>query len=253
MHIEIAAEKLFSFMGFTVTNSLLLTWIVVLSVVLVVQLMARKVSLVPAGLQNTVEVGIESVLDMMEGILHSRAKAIKYLPFIGTLFFMILFSNWFGILPGVGSVGIWHETPAEEGHAPGRSLVPFFRPPAADLNYTLALAIISVLTVNVLGIAALGFRNYAGKFIVNPFKNPIGAFVGALELLGEFSKTVSLSFRLFGNVFAGEVLLIIVSFLAPYVAPVPFLLLEIFVGFIQALVFATLSLVFLSIATEEHS
>lgn len=245
MHIEIGAEKLFSLWGFSVTNSLLLSWIVVLGIVAVVQMMARRMSLVPTGLQNAVEGGVEAIVDMMDGVLHSRDKAIKYLPYVATFFFMILFSNWAGILPGVGSVGFYGELHGEE------AFIPFFRSPASDLNYTLALAVLSVLLVNVFGIAAVGFKGHISKFF--NFSSPINFFVGILELIGEFSKMISLSFRLFGNVFAGEVLLIIVGFLAPYLAPVPFLMLEVFVGLVQALVFMTLTLVFLSIAIEHHT
>ena len=244
MHIEIGAEKLFSLGGFAVTNSLLMTWVVVAFIVFVVQMVARRMSLIPAGLQNGVEWVVESLLGMMESTLHSRTKAIKYLPIVATFFIMIVMSNWFGILPGVGSIGFHGEIHGEE------AFIPFLRSPASDLNFTLALAVLSVLIINVAGIAAVGLKGHISKFL--NFSNPIKFFVGILELIGEVAKMVSLSFRLFGNVFAGEVLLIIMGFLAPYIAPVPFLMLEIFVGAIPALVFATLTLVFLSIAIEEH-
>jgi F-type H+-transporting ATPase subunit a len=129
--------------------------------------------------------------------------------------------------------------------------VPFLRSAGSDLNVTLALGIVAMTLVNVSGVNALGVWIHVRKFFT--FKNPIDFFVGILELLSEFAKIISFSFRLFGNVFAGEVLLVIVGSLAPYVAPVPFLLLEVFVGFIQALVFAMLTMVFISIAVaHEH-
>jgi len=232
-----------------------MSWVAVLFIVLIVQLVARKMSLVPAGLQNGVEWIVESVLDMMENTLHSHKKAVKYLPIVATFFIMIVVSNWFGILPGVGSIGFYetiHSVPASAEATAGKEvLVPFLRSPASDLNFTLALAVLSILIINVAGVAAIGLKHHVSKFI--NFSNPIKFFVGILELIGEVAKMVSLSFRLFGNVFAGEVLLIIVGFLAPFIAPIPFLMLEIFVGAIQALVFATLTLVFLSIAVEEHT
>lgn len=244
LHIEIAAEKLGSLWGFAITNSLVLEWLVVIAIVVAVQLMSRRMSLVPAGFQNGAESVVELLLGTMEETLHSSKKAIKYLPYVATFFLVIIISNWAGILPGVGSIGVWHHT------AEGQALIPFFRSPAADLNFTLALAIVSVLAVNALAIAAKGFKKHLSHYF--NFTSPINFFVGILELVGEFAKLLSLSFRLFGNVFAGEVLLLIVAFLAPYLAPVPFLMLEVFVGAVQALVFATLTLVFLSIAVEDH-
>jgi F-type H+-transporting ATPase subunit a len=132
-------------------------------------------------------------------------------------------------------------------------LVPFIRSASADLNVSAALAIISVITVQFTGIAALGFFKYAGKFFISPFSKPygIGTFVGILELIGEIAKLISYSFRLFGNIFAGEVLLAVMLMLVPYLVPIPFLALEIFVGFIQALVFSMLTLVFLKMAVTE--
>ncbi len=245
MHIQIGAEKLFSIAGLAVTNTLLMTWIVALFLIVISQIVSRRMVMVPALLQNTVETGVESLLSFMEKVLHSREKALKYFPLIATIFTLILISNWFGIVPGVGSIGLYEQHDGKE------VFVPLLRSVASDLNFTLAIACIAVISVNVIGFLALGFKGHASKFF--NFKSPVGFFVGILELLGEFSKTISFSFRLFGNVFAGEVLLIITGFLVPYFVPIPFLMLEIFVGFIQALVFATLTLVFISIAVEEHA
>jgi F-type H+-transporting ATPase subunit a len=166
--------------------------------------------------------------------------AEKYLPFVFTVFLFILVSNWLGLLPGVGSIIL--KLPYESA--------PLLRSPSSDLNFTLGLAILAVIFVNLSGIITLGFLKYAKKFI--NFQNPIKFFVGILELISEIAKMISFSFRLFGNVFAGEVLLTIVGFLVPYFIPLPFLFLEIFVGFIQAFVFAMLTLVFISIAVKEE-
>ena len=119
---------------------------------------------------------------------------------------------------------------------------------------SLALAIISVVAAQIYGMKELGFFTHWSKYFVPPWKSPaiIGSFVGILELISEFAKIISFSFRLFGNIFAGEVLLLVVGFLAPYIAPIPFLFLEIFVGFVQAMVFSVLTLVFLKLATEGH-
>ncbi|MCC2630836.1 MAG: atpB [Candidatus Paceibacter sp.] len=243
-HIEISAEKLFSIGGFFVTNTLIMSWIVVILLIVIAQLISRNVRLIPRRLQNLAEFGIEKLLNFMEGMFHSRKKAEKYLPLIATIFILVLISNWMGILPGVGSIGFY------ETHGEHPKFIPIFRSAASDLNFTLAIAITAVIMVNIAGIVAVGMRSFVSRYIT--FKNPIAFFVGILELLGEFSRIVSFSFRLFGNIFAGEVLLVIVSFLAPYLIPVPFLGLELFVGFVQALVFAMLTLVFISIAIEQH-
>jgi len=191
-------------------------------------------------LQNLVEMVFEALLDLMESVLGSRAAAEKYLPLVATIFLFVITSNWLGLLPGVGTI-VFH---SEEG------VVPFFRSPAADLNFTLAIAITSVVAANLLGMIKLGFFKHLGKFF--NFSDPVMFFVGILEIVSEFAKVISFSFRLFGNVFAGEVLLMIIGFLAAYVIPLPFMFLELFVGFIQAFVFAMLTLVFLALHTTSH-
>ena len=243
-HIEIGAEKLFSVMGFPVTNALLTSWVVVLLLVFVSFRMSRGISVIPLPLQNLLEFFVEGSAKMAEGILGSRAAAEKYFPLVATSFLFILVSNWLGIFPGVGSVGFY------ETHEGLRTLVPFFRSAASDINTTLALATITVFLIHVFAVGAIGVRAHLGKFFT--FRGPIEFFVGILELVSEFAKIISFSFRLFGNIFAGEVLLIIVSFLAPFGGPLPFLVLEVFVGFVQALVFAMLTMVFISIAVARQ-
>ena len=151
-----------------------------------------------------------------------------------------------GTFPCLGSVTILG---MHEGH---ETALPLFRSMNADVNMTLAVAVISVVMTQVFGAAALGIAPYAGKFFVAPWRDPIGSFVGILELITECAKIISFTFRLFGNIFAGEVLLVVISYLLPYLVPLPFLGLEIFVGFIQALVFAMLTLVFLKMAVTAH-
>ncbi|MGB9608776.1 MAG: F0F1 ATP synthase subunit A [Minisyncoccia bacterium] len=240
IHISLSAEKLFQVNGFTITNTLLVSLIVFLILSVSAYFFRKKLSLIPGFFQNLVEYLISGALNLMKNVLGSEKKAEKYLPLIFTIFIFILISNWLGLLPGVGSIVLKEHN----------ETIPIFRSPSSDLNFTLALAIISVVAVNLLGITVLGFFKYFKKFI--NFSNPVQFFIGILELISEIAKMISFSFRLFGNVFAGEVLLTIVGFLAPYFIPLPFLFLEIFVGFIQAFVFAMLSLVFVSIATSEN-
>ena len=171
----------------------------------------------------------------------------KFFPLVTTILLFIVVANWMGILPGVGSITI---EGMHDGHL---TSPPIFRSMNADVNMTLAVALISVIATQVFGVMALGVMPYAGKFFVPPWKDPIGSFVGILELIAECAKIISFTFRLFGNIFAGEVLLVVISFLLPYIAPIPFLGLEIFVGFIQGLVFSLLTLVFLKMATTAHT
>lgn len=240
VNISLRAEELFRIGGFPVTNSLFLSFVVLLVLTAIALLIKRRIALVPAGVQNAFEWTLEAMLDTMDSVLGDRKKAEQYLPLVGTIFFFILFSNWLGLFPGVGSVGIMK----------GGDFFPFFRSPASDINFTLALALVAVTTVNIFGAAALGLRGHLKKYF--NFGNPIKFFVGILELISEFAKIISFSFRLFGNVFAGEVLLTITAFLVPYLVPLPFMFLEIFVGFIQAFVFAMLVLVFIALSVSHE-
>lgn len=246
LHIEIAAEKLFSLFGLPVTNTLLTSWIVVGVLALGALLLSRRMAMIPRGFQNIFETVVEAFLELMESTFGSRKQAAKYLPVVATIFLFVLISNWLGILPGIGSIGF-----REVGEASSEArFVPLLRSAASDLNFTIALAIAAVLIVNVLGIAAVGAGKHFSKFFT--VKSPVDFFVGILEFISEIAKMISFSFRLFGNVFAGEVLLVTTAFLVPYLVPVPFLGLELFVGFIQALVFSMLTMVFISIAVAEH-
>jgi len=238
--ISLKAQQLFSIGNFEVTNSFFLTLVVCVVLIGFALLMRKKIKEIPGKLQNIVEMAIEALLNLMQSTLGSKEKAEKYFPLIATIFLFILVSNLFGLLPGVGS--FWIENGGKE--------VPLFRSPAADLNFTLAFAVISVIITNIIGMAATGVFNHLGKYF--NFKGPIDFFIGILELISEFAKIVSLTFRLFGNVFAGEVLLTIIFSLAPYIIPLPFMFLELFVGMIQAFIFAMITLVSISLHTATH-
>lgn len=250
MEISIAAEKLFSFGTFPVTNAFLIGAIVSGAIMLVTRRIVEQWKEVPRGAQNVFEIIIESLLDLVQSVTQDRKQALQFFPLVTTIFLFVLFSNWAGLLPGLGTVGISGE------HGGQHTIIPFLRSTSADLNFTLALSLIVVLTIQFTGIAALGVAKYGKKFFISPFHKPygIGTAVGILELVSEVGKTISFTFRLFGNIFAGEVLLTVMLHLVPYFLPLPFLFLEIFVGFIQAVVFAMLTLVFLKMATipPEH-
>jgi F-type H+-transporting ATPase subunit a len=205
--------------------------------------------LIPGGFQNIVEAVLEALLNLADSVTQDRKQSKKFFPIVATIFIFVILINWVEVVPGLGTIGINEEIHGKE------VLVPFIRSGSADLNFTLAIAIVSVISAQVLGIAAIGAGKYAKKFFVSPFHKPyfVGTFVGLLELISEIAKLISFSFRLFGNIFAGEVLLTVMLFLVPYIVPLPFLLLELFVGFVQALVFSMLTLVFFKMAaTEAH-
>jgi F-type H+-transporting ATPase subunit a len=268
LEISLAAEQVHVF-GLSVTNSMIATVLTDIVLIVVALLAFRSPKLISSGLQNGVETLIEFLYNLIEGAAGEKAR--KFFPLVASFFFFIMVSNWMGILPGFGSIGIWQEhhvevtpaaeeshettTEAAESHEGELVLVPLFRSANADLNTTIALALISVAVTQYFGFQALGlsylkkFFNFSGPNIL--FKG-ISAFVGILELLSEFIKILSFSFRLFGNIFAGEVLLIVIGFLVAFLASLPFMFLELFVGVVQALIFAMLSLVFFMMATAHH-
>ncbi len=247
MHLSITPEALFSIGPLTVTNTLLTAWLVLAALCLCAVLFSTLLKQMPGRVQSAIEILIEGLLSFFETIAGDRATARRFFPIVATIFLFVLFSNWAGIIPGVGSIG-FHEL-----HDGTETFVPLFRSVYSDLNMTLALALIAVSLSHFFGVVTLGLKGHFSKFIT--FKSPVAAFAGVLEIVSEIAKVVSFSFRLFGNIFAGEVLLTIMAFLVPYLVPLPFLGLELFVGFIQALIFGTLAMVAFSsftVAHEEH-
>ncbi len=246
MEISLAAETVFSIGSFPVTNTLLASVLTLLVIGGLALKLRRPLALVPRGLQNLLEYVIEALLKLMDSVTGERRLSKKFFPIVTTIFLTVITSNWLGLLPGFGTIGI------NEVHEGKHLFVPLLRSVNADLNSTLALAVISVIATQVVGISVLGFLKFGSRYFVNPFKHgPFLTFVGLLELFGEVAKLISFSFRLFGNVFAGEVLLIVIAGLIPFIAPLPFYLLELFVGLIQAFIFSVLTLVFMRVATAE--
>jgi len=258
------AEPVFNLGGLEVTNSLLNSWLAVIIIIIISLVVGWRVKKIPRGIQNYAEVILEGAMNMADSVTGSRAKTKKIFPITFSIFIFILINNWLGLLPGIGSIGF---LTVHEGHS---VFVPFFRGGTADLNTTLALALFAVIGSNIFGFLTVGIWKYLNKFInlkafaeiPKKFRkdpaiiivNPIKAFVGLIEIIGEVAKVASLSFRLFGNIFAGEVLLAAMAVIFAFVLPVPFIFLEVIVGIIQALIFAMLTLVYFSIASteEEH-
>lgn len=236
------SELIFTVLGFKVTNSVIATVVVDAFLVILTFLIYNNLSFRPKMLQNMFEIIVEYFYEMTEQIAGSRVKSI--FPWFASFFIFIFFSNLLGLLPGVGSIGLFH------GHGEEKEFIPLLRASTSDFNTTLALASISLVATHALAIKYNGLKDYLSRFFS---LNPIFLFVGILELISEITKLFSLSFRLFGNIFAGEVVLATISSLFAFIAPIPFLMLESIVALVQALVFAMLTMVFMSIMTTRHS
>lgn len=258
----LSAETIFHVGSFPVTNTIINSTLTMLGFVVfafaVKQAVNRYgINKAPRGVLNFFERILEFLYQYFDTVTGSREKTIRFLPLVGTLFLFILVSNYIGLLPGIGSIGryLFHEGSVE--------LIPMFRPANTDLNMTVAMAIIAVVTSHILGIAAIGVFKYFNKFVkladlyhgfssakpINILTAVIEFFVGLLEIISEVAKLLSLSLRLFGNIFAGEVLLTVLAGILPFILPLPFMALELIVGIVQATVFAMLTLVYLTVAT----
>ncbi len=241
-HISLAAETIGHIFGLPLTNTMIVTWVTMIVLLSFAYFSTRNIALVPTSkLQLLSEMVIDGVYSLADDLAHSRAKT--FFPIIMTAFLFIITANWLGLLPGFGTVGF------NEIHHGEKIFVPLFRSVNADLNTTLALALISVVTTHIFSVKFLGILGYLKKWFS---LNPVMLFVGLLELFSEFTKIVSLSFRLFGNIFAGEAVLATISTVFAFVLPLPFYFLEIIVGFVQAAVFMMLTLVFMVLLTEKH-
>ncbi len=260
--VTLFAEPIAHIGKFEVTNSVLTSFVTVLIVILISFFIKRSIKKVPGRLQAIFEFILEGALDLADQITGSRKVTQKVFPLAFGIFIFVLINNWLGLLP-LGGFGFVETTDI------GKSFIPLFRSGTADINTTIALAVISVIGSNIFGILTIGawksFNKYVNlkalgeiprKVTKEPMillTAPINFFVGILELIGEFAKVASLSFRLFGNVFAGEVLLAAMATIFAYILPLPFMFLEIFVGLIQALIFSMLTLVYFTIASSDHS
>lgn len=243
--IHLAPEVVGHVFGVPITNTLITVWCVMLVLILGAVLLRRKLALIPGKFQVVIEALIGGVYEYMVEVLEDKALARRFFPIVMTIFIFILGANWFGLLPGVTSIGFFEVYNGEH------KLTPLLYPANTDLNITIALALVAFFTIEIAGVLMLGFLKYTGKFV--NFKSPLGFAIGIIELFSELARLVSFSFRLFGNIFAGKTLIVIAMFFVPFVVPVPILAFELFVGFIQAFIFAILTLFFIKLAiTEPH-
>ena len=240
VHVALSPETVTTIGGVPITNTLVTSWISIILLLILAVGLGKRLKMIPGKFQTLIESLILFMHDFVEETLESKAWARRIFPLLLAIFLFILTSNLMEFTPGIGSILV-HTV--EDGHA---ASVPLFRSVNTDLNVTLALAIIAVIAIEAFGIFALGFFRYAGKFL--NFSSPVNFAIGIIEFVSEMSRFVSFSFRLFGNIFAGEVLIAVVTFFLPYVVPVPLMAFEVFVGFVQAAVFALLVLFFTKLA-----
>lgn len=255
VHVPLAAEPIISIGSFAITNALINALFVSVGLILFSFFLRSRLREIPARLQSAVEMFFDFLLSYFDKVTKDRERSLKCFPLVATFFIFILLSNWFGLLPGTGSIGIWQELHGE------RVLFPILRPANSDLNLTIAMSLVSVIGSHIFGIIAIGFWTHANKFIqlgtiwralktLNPIKIMVSLVefvVGLIELFGEIAKVASLSLRLFGNIFAGEVLITVIGSLAAFIAPLPFMAIELLVGIVQATVFSMLTLVYMNL------
>lgn len=240
--MHLSPEIIFSIGPLNITNTLFFTLFVDLFILIGSYFIAKNIQKIPNIFQNGVEMIVQTSYETVESITGNNAS--KIFPYFMGFFIFILISNWMALLPGVGTIGFFQ---THDGH---RTLAPLLRGATSDINLTLGLALISVFATHMLSIKTLGIAEYLTRYFSI---NPINLFIGFLEIISEITKVISLSFRLFGNIFAGEVVLHTVSSLFAFIFPLPFMFLEIIVGFVQALVFAMLTMAFMAILTTSHS
>lgn len=258
-HLPAFAEEILKIGPFVVTNSMLMVWIVAAFVILIAQLATRKMNSIPIGLQNFVEWLVESLYDFLGTIL-GKELTKRTFWFFGTIFILILFTNWFGLIPGVGTVGWLLEGKGVDHHDVFR---PFLRGGNADMNMTAAMAFTFAVLWFYWAITENGLKGFLshifapkGKFsgIMSVMMLIVFAFVGVLEIISILFRPVALSFRLYGNIFAGENILENMMLMGgkwfAWLPPLPFYFLELLVGLIQALVFMLLTAVFLKLICD---
>ena len=262
-HPELPADAVFHLIGFPITNSVITAWLSIIVLVGISYAVTRRLKLIPSRLQSILEATLGWLLNFCQEVAGEK-NGRRFFPIVATIFLFVLTNAWLSLIPGFGSI----LSTNAEGEA-----IHLLRGANTDINMPLALALISFIFVEYWGIRSLGGLRYLKKFVnvgqlfrgvgqlmrgklkaglVGMFNGAIDIFVGVLETLSEFIRIVSFTFRLFGNMTAGEILLLIVAFLVPWVLALPFYGLELLVGFVQALIFGGLTLVFATIAVTHH-
>ena len=243
LQVHLAPEVLGHFFGIPLTNTLFTVWVVMVILILFAVLYRKKISMVPNIFQVIVELAVGEAYNYIRDVLENERYTRIFFPIIMTIFLFILSLNWIGLLPGIEGFGVYQKS------AEGLQFVSFLHPGNTDLNITLGFTIVAFVTIEIAGIVILGFLKYGNKFV--NFKSPMSFMIGVIELFSELARLISFSFRLFGNIFAGKILILVALLFVPFIVPVPLMAFELFVGFIQAFIFAVLTLFFIKLAIEE--
>ena len=262
-HPELPAEVVFHLLGFPITNSIIAAWLSIIALVGISYAVTRRLKLIPSRLQSILEAAVGWLLNFCQEVAGEK-NGRRFFPIVATIFLFVITNAWLSLIPGFGSILITNA----EGET-----VHLLRGANTDINLPLALALISFIFVEYWGISSLGGRRYLRKFVnvgqffrgigqlvrgrlraglIGMFNGVIDVFVGVLETLSELIRIVSFTFRLFGNMTAGEILILLVVFLVPWMLAIPFYGLELLIGFVQALIFGGLTLVFATIAVTHH-
>jgi F-type H+-transporting ATPase subunit a len=238
---SLAAEPIFHIGSVTITNTIIDTLLVDVAIIGLAWYIYKHHSVVPNFFQSCIEMVIEGFYNLTESVTQERA--MKVFPYVMTFFLFILFANWSGLLPVFTAIGVHHT--GEHGD----ELIPLIRSASTDLNVTVALAIVSLVATHTMSIQTLGLKSYLSRFVS---LNPLALYTGILELISEFTKIISFSFRLFGNIFVGEVMLMSLTAVSAFILPIPIIMYELFVGVIQATIFGLLTMAFMGIFTTPH-
>lgn len=259
-NIQLAPDPLYPGAPVFLTNTFILTVVSAIMVAALFLIAAYKPKIVPGGFQNFIEWVFEQLLSLCEEMA-GKENGRRFFPWVATLFLLILFANWWEIIPLVETIGLKTTEHAGCTNVASQGILlvgqysscftPFFRPPSTDLNMTVVLSILTVVLTQYYGFKILGWKIQVSRYITLK-EGPIGLIVGILEFFLELLRVLSLSFRLFGNIFAGDVLLLVMSFISVGIGAIPFYFLEAFVGFIQAYVFAFLALLYFTLGTTAH-
>lgn len=238
LNISLAPQALFHIGSWPVTNTFFWFFLLWLFLVIGAIIFKANLKMVPGKMQNLIEMLVSGAYDFTESIIGPGKKAKRVFPLIATMFFFVLIANLLTFIPGQAAFTL--ETAG--------GTVPLFRAIIADYGLVFMMTIVVVLLFQIIAIAVSGPLAYLGRFF--NFRSPLKLFLGIMDLIGEIAKVVSLSFRLFGNIFAGEVLGAVMLFLAPFFLPLPFQFLGLLTAVVQAFVFSVLTLVFISMASE---
>ncbi|MDD3285202.1 MAG: F0F1 ATP synthase subunit A [Patescibacteria group bacterium] len=238
LDISLSPEILFNIFGIPISNAFFWSWVVTLFLLVGAFLIKRNLKMHPGKFQNIIEMLVGGAFDFVESMMGDKKRALRVFPLVFTMFFFIFFCNLLTFIPGQAAVTI----------KTAGGVVPLFRAIISDYSIVFVMTMVSVIVTQIVAVASMGPLRYVGKFF--NFTSPLNFFLGLMDLVGELAKVMSLSFRLFGNIFAGEVLGAVMLFLFPFFLPLPFALLGLLTAVVQPFVFSVLTLVFISMAIQ---